>query len=211
MQQPATSAASPASSSFAGLLAALTGPAQRPASGWNDAELADDVATLSYESALKAHARYRATDQSLTQRNNSGLSGYNENASFDSEASQAIARPTANPRVAESLDQGSEFARAANSERSLKDASITIRMSRAECAQLHKRAAEAGLSVSAYLRSCTFEAESLRAMVKETLAQLRTASAPAIPADDVPPSRSPLGRLAKIFTSKRDSRRAANR
>ena len=61
-------------------------------------------------------------------------------------------------------------------ERNLKDASITIRLSKAECAQLHRRAAEAGLTVSAYLRSCTFEAESLRAMVKETLAQLRSAS-----------------------------------
>ena len=58
-------------------------------------------------------------------------------------------------------------------DRNLKSASITIRMSNAECAQLRKRAAEAGLTVSAYLRSCTFEAESLRALVKDTLAQLR--------------------------------------
>jgi hypothetical protein len=56
----------------------------------------------------------------------------------------------------------------------LKSASITIRLSKAECAQLRKRAAEAGLTVSAYLRSCTFEAESLRALVKDTLAQLRS-------------------------------------
>jgi len=33
---------------------------------------------------------------------------------------------------------------------------------------------EAGLTVSAYLRSCTFEAEALRAQVKEALAELRT-------------------------------------
>ncbi len=62
---------------------------------------------------------------------------------------------------------------AAALERNLKSASITIRMSTSECEQLRKRAAEAGLTVSAYLRSCTFEAESLRALVKETLAQLR--------------------------------------
>jgi len=49
-------------------------------------------------------------------------------------------------------------------------------MSKAESEQLHRRAAEAGLTVSAYLRSCTIEAESLRAMVKETMAQLRSAS-----------------------------------
>ena len=58
-------------------------------------------------------------------------------------------------------------------DRGLKSASITIRLSREECEQLRKRAAEAGLTVSAYMRSCTFEAESLRALVKETLAQLR--------------------------------------
>jgi predicted DNA binding CopG/RHH family protein len=58
--------------------------------------------------------------------------------------------------------------------RNLKSASITIRLSEAESAQLRKRAAEAGLTISAYLRSCTFEAESLRALVKDTLAQLRS-------------------------------------
>ena len=49
-------------------------------------------------------------------------------------------------------------------------------MSEVESAQLRQRAAEAGLTISAYLRSCTFEAESLRAQVKETLAQLRAPS-----------------------------------
>jgi len=48
------------------------------------------------------------------------------------------------------------------------------RLSQTECGQLRTRAAEAGLSISAYLRSCTFEAETLRSQVKEALAQLRT-------------------------------------
>jgi hypothetical protein len=60
--------------------------------------------------------------------------------------------------------------------RDLKCASITIRLSEAECAQLRQRAAEAGLTISAYLRSCTFEAESLRALVRDTMAQLRQAT-----------------------------------
>ena len=64
-------------------------------------------------------------------------------------------------------------------ERDLKCASITIRLSEAECAQLRQRAAEAGLTISAYLRSCTFEAESLRALVRDTMAQLRTATSAA--------------------------------
>ncbi len=56
-----------------------------------------------------------------------------------------------------------------------RSASITIRLSRAENAQLRERAAEAGLTVSAYLRSCTLQAEALRAQVKQALAQLRAA------------------------------------
>jgi predicted DNA binding CopG/RHH family protein len=62
-----------------------------------------------------------------------------------------------------------------------KSASIHIRLSAAENAQLRQRAAEAGLTVSAYLRSCVLEAEMLRAQVKQALAQLRAAPAPEKP------------------------------
>ncbi len=57
-----------------------------------------------------------------------------------------------------------------------KSASITLRMSRAECAQLRKRAAAAGLTLSAYMRSCILDAETLRAQVREALAELRAAT-----------------------------------
>jgi hypothetical protein len=162
---------------------------QRPASAWNDDDLADDVAILSYESALKAHARYRPTDQSLTQPANAEPFCYEEASSDTSTAAQqpmtqypaslgAIPglEPMATPAQEPSLYRAAPF------DRNLKDASITIRMSKAECAQLHRRAAEAGLTVSAYLRSCTFEAESLRAMVKDTLARLRSVTDQANPA-----------------------------
>jgi predicted DNA binding CopG/RHH family protein len=82
-------------------------------------------------------------------------------------------------------------------ERNLKDASITIRLSKSECAQLRRRAAEAGLTVSAYLRSCTFEAESLRAMVKETLAQLKTVADQAKSAPPEPPRVSRMAALRR--------------
>ena len=81
-------------------------------------------------------------------------------------------------------------------------------MSKAECAQLHRRAAEAGLTVSAYLRSCTFEAESLRAMVKEAMAQLRSAAAGQQPA---PTSAGPQWRkrMMRLFGPPQGDRRIA--
>jgi len=203
MQQPTASSPSPTSTSFAGLLATLTSPAQpseasadgtssarwRPAPSWNDDDLAEDVATLSYESALKAHARYRpsqasqVSDRSLTQPDDAEPFRY-EDASAS--ASQPVARPTPAQEPRATKVQEPSLSRAALFERNLKDASITIRMSKAECEQLHRRAAEAGLSVSAYLRSCTFEAESLRAMVKDTLAQLRSVTTQSKPARTTP-------------------------
>jgi hypothetical protein len=225
------SAPSPASTSFAGVLAALTKPAQptgisgdgslltkqNPASSWNDNDLADDVAILSYESALKSHTRYRSTDQSLTQPVNPEPFCYEEASSDLSVAArQSVAQHTASlgaipshePRATPS--QEPSFYRAAAFERNLKDASITIRMSKAECAQLHRRAAEAGLTVSAYLRSCTFEAESLRAMVKDTLARLRSVTTQAKPAHSAP---SRIGRitrwLAHLITPWRNNQHVA--
>jgi hypothetical protein len=57
-----------------------------------------------------------------------------------------------------------------------KTASITVRLTEEEEIQLHQRANAAQLSVSAYLRSCIFEAESLRAQVKEALSQMKAAA-----------------------------------
>jgi predicted DNA binding CopG/RHH family protein len=222
MQQTAESAPT-ATTSFAGLLAALTTPAQtsggagersyapghRPASAWKDDDLADDIATLSYESALKAHARYRPTDQSLTQAADPDpLRLEDPEPAAYSAAPQAAAQPIAN--LESSATPEASRLRAAAYERNLKDASITIRMSKAESEQLHRRAAEAGLTVSAYLRSCTFEAESLRTMVKETLAQMRSVAAHASPA---PPRgswfREVARWMARLLTPWHGSQRVA--
>jgi len=221
MQQPTESVPSPASPAFAGFLAALAGPEQaigvpgdgtlsmkwKPAPSWNDDDLADDVATLSYESALKAHVRYRATDRSLTQPADVEPFCYEE---APATATQPATRSIANLEPAAMPDQEPSLFRTAPVERDLKDASITIRMSKAECAQLHRRAAEAGLTISAYLRSCTFEAESLRTMVKETLAQLRAATSKAKPPHSTPSLFSRLaGWLARLITPWRVSHRAS--
>jgi hypothetical protein len=50
---------------------------------------------------------------------------------------------------------------------------VTLRLSQAESAQLRERAAEAGMTVSDYLRSCVFEVEALRAQVREALSRFR--------------------------------------
>jgi hypothetical protein len=172
MQQTAAATPSPHSPNFAGILAAFAAPAKQARDpgdrsssqgrqrtpAWSDDGLADDYATLSYERALRAHARYRSADDSDSSLKQSGdlgpISIHDVN----------VAAPEVTPQSASPTTV----------DRNLKSASITIRLSKAECAQLRKRAAEAGLTVSAYLRSCTFEAESLRALVKDTLAQLRS-------------------------------------
>ena len=136
-------------SSFAGLLASLAtpasvGPPPKAEPGWDDDALADDVASISYERALRTHARSRSAELGTP--------------AADSSRHRS---PTENPELTAAP-------------KPLKNASITIRLSEPECEQLRARAAEAGLTVSAYLRSCTLEVESLRAQVKETLAQLRS-------------------------------------
>jgi hypothetical protein len=201
MQQPATKEPSP---TFAGMLAALAAPAQKRTAVWNDDDLADDVATLSYERALRAHTRYRApdlNDRALTQP------PVLERLRLDlAEALPVGAEPAAPTEASQaaSLSCADAEPEAANDtstahDRNLKCASITIRLSRAEFAQLRQRAAEARLTVSAYLRSCTVEAESLRAQVKDTLAQLRSEAPKEIQAAEPPAGSSRLGWLRRLW------------
>lgn len=124
--------------SFAGLLAGMAAAPQSPEFSWNNSLLAEDVASISYDQALRTHARVQTPSR-------------NEIAATATKSDPA------------------------ESQKALKKASITIRLSEPECEQLRQRAAEAGLTVSAYLRSCTLEVESLRAQVKQTLAQMRGA------------------------------------
>ena len=134
-------------SSFANLLASFTRKLQDDE--WDDSALADDVAPLSYEEALRATRRTRAPETAA-------IAGVD-----DLGASLASA----------SSEQKSVHGVAEKQHRS---ASITIRVTAEERARLHERATAAQLSVSAYLRSCIFEAESLRSQVKEALAQMQS-------------------------------------
>ncbi len=164
--------------SFAGLLASLAGPPKREAA-WNDDELADDVATISYEQALRAHG---------------GVSkGRGDPPPVDD--------PRTGKASAENTTEQDSDAQSTTAAKPLKTASITIRLSESECAQLRRRAGEASMTLSAYLRSCTLEVESLRAQVKTTLAELRNCAevAPGRPGEPAHPGdkRSALDRLWK--------------
>jgi hypothetical protein len=161
MQAPNTSKPAQAYEDFAGLMAsfATAGTSELPA--WRDDELTNDVTTLSYEQALRNHARYKETDTFAGNALAAAMEQRNEAIKESSGTSVPSEPPLTRP------DQY------VTGERDRKCASVTIRMSKAECEQLHQRAAEAGMTISAYLRSCTFEAESLRAQVKEALSELR--------------------------------------
>jgi hypothetical protein len=153
MQESAQSRPSAASANFAGILAALASPPPEDAAvaaELSESDLGEDVVTLSYDRALRAHARYMPPDRGDRKPEGAPVL---ENLA-----------PLENRMPRDPLD------------RDLRTTSVTVRLSKAECASLHERAAEAGLTVSAYLRSCALEAEVLRAQVKEALAGMRSAA-----------------------------------
>jgi predicted DNA binding CopG/RHH family protein len=173
MQQPAPTQPSPTISDFAGLLATLASPphdAAEDAPPWNSSDLSEDVATLSYERALRAHARYRPLgrnpDRNLDRDDGLPVPPLTPplGPSIGADTNAAIDRIAA---AAEALQP------AVAPDRNLRSANVTIRLSKAECTRLHRRAAEAGLTVSAYVRSCALEADALRAQVKQALAELK--------------------------------------
>lgn len=198
MQQSTEVVPSSISSSFAGLLAALASPASVAPNGsggadrapaWNSDHLSEDVATLSYESALRAHARYRPVNRA----------DWPLPAAAKAHPGEAQQVPPDAAPAAEGLPAWASAAAQDAIGQELRKASVTIRLSDAECAQLHERAAEAGMTVSAYLRSCTFEAEALRAQVKEALAVLLSAASQPRRAAPVKQRRSWFGWLLRLL------------
>jgi len=142
------------------------------------------VASLSYERALRAHARYRPANRDSDRGDGSPMpagdsgSGARLDASIETGAAGALDAADAIDvsGAAVAADAAPRLQTGTARESDLRSASVTIRLSRAECARLHQRAAEAGLTVSAYLRSCAVEAEGLRAQVKQALAELKAGS-----------------------------------
>lgn len=166
MQQPAQAQPSPGSSSFAGLLALITASRNmdHDAPVQSGFDRGDDIATISYESALRAHARYRPENrdewEKLPSPSDPANNARKESATTSADGHAAALRTNC---ASQTLVDGD-----------LRRASVTIRLSEAELHRLRQRAGEAGMTISAYLRSCTFEVETLRAQVKEVLTRLRT-------------------------------------
>ena len=186
MQTAAAPPRAPAGPSFAGMLADFARPEKKFPPSREDGGLTDDVATLSYESALRSHARYRlpVIEPEILR----------ERIRVSTPADDIEERLAAAPAiVAEAAAVASSIPdyRAAL-ELSRKCASVTVRLTQPENAQLRERAAESGLTVSAYLRSCAFEVETLRAQVKQAMAELRSSDRSAKPA----PNEKPLVRKA---------------
>lgn len=175
MQQLASTALQPHPRRFAELLADLAVPAKKPPQCDLDG-LEDDVATFSYEQALRTGPLQPV-------------------ACVKPVPAQAPAQGPAPERRSPVNPAGSQ-------QGARKAASVTVRFSALEATQLRLRAAEAGLTVSAYLRSCAFEIESLRAQVKSALAEIRLAPvAPQATQDEHQPvRRTPwLQLVTKLF------------
>ena len=201
---------SSAPASFAGLLASLTAPA--PKTAWNNDDLAEDVATLSYEHALRAHTRYSpadAGDWAFPQAAGSQADRSKDAPLSDSALPAQSAALWGAPGWGEETRAESTESPSTALEQNKKCASITIRLSKTECDQLRRRASQAGLTVSAYLRSCTFEAEALRAQVKDVLAELRTATISGEQGAAPVPRRSWLERFLQFMPHWHSSRRVA--
>jgi hypothetical protein len=179
------------------LLASHASPANS-ASTWSDGDLEDDVVTLSYERALSAHARSKPADRS---------------DELVTEAAGTEAEPVIAAQPATTSNFGLSAGAAARTtahtaavfER--RAASVTIRLSTAECARMRQRAAEAGLTVSAYLRSCVLEADVLRAQVKQALAEMRVAGSTERPTAKVHARRSRFWWIARLFLRRSGDRR----
>lgn len=149
MQACNSAPSSPDTRSFAGLLADFASPEKKFPPARDLDGLQDDIATISYEQALKAHARCRPAEAPKSE--------------------------TAEPLRIVEVRPELPFAQSSSvvPHPPLRKASVTVRLSQTEDGQLRQRAAEAGMTVSAYLRSCAFEVESLRSQVKQTLAEMR--------------------------------------
>ena len=193
---------SPGHRSFAGMLADIASPEKKFPPARDLDGFAEDIATLSYEHALKTHARYRPSpDHGVSPEAQPSEAAFPGNLPLfhPNLASADIPQDTA-PRPAQAASLSTDAP-------GRKSASVTVRLTRAENDQLRQRAGEAGLTISAYLRSCAFEVETLRAQVKQTIAEMRHADPPQAKPPQAEHVSQPerKGALARLFSWKKHS------
>ncbi len=198
MHEPQAAASSSSCFDFASLLASLASAAKKP-EAWDNSALADDIATISYEQALRAHTRGRVGEGELPalpfgegEVTRGDRSAHGATSGGARKALSLPIRADATRETSSKPHSRSEGCRLA--------ASVTIRLRKAECVQLQERANEAGLTVSAYLRSCVFEAEALRAQVREALVQFRSAGSTESVAPQNPAVTHSLTWRARLFS-----------
>lgn len=173
MQSSVPAAPPPTPRSFAGLLADFAAPEKKFPPALDADGLADDVATLTYEHALRWRTPSAGTKETALPSVISPAQPRDMQLEVDA------------PDVVATQPPPFDWQRRAHSAASApvtaerKCASVTVRLTHSEDERLRQRSAEAGLTLSAYLRSCAFEVESLRADVKQTLAALRQTAEPA--------------------------------
>lgn len=165
----------PRPGSFASVLAGLAAKRKADEGPSDEFNPAEDVVTLTYEQALRGHGRYREGAP--------GVEGAEARTSIANDTDARRAAEPERPLVSEDLMGREKAAKPLDKTEDLratarKAASVTVRLSEAECAQVHARALEANMTMSAYVRSCVFEAESLRAQVKQALAEMRAEERP---------------------------------
>ena len=168
--QPTTLASpAPPSRTFAGLLAAIAFPDKALPLESDMDEEDQDVASLSYERALRSHTCFDPMSPANNPGEGTAANSLTSAVAFDRYAVKAGSGPldSAKQQETNTLPQSSR-----------RCSSVTVRLSAPEREQLHLRAVEAGMTVSAYLRSCAFEVENLRAEVKTALSQLRSLTTP---------------------------------
>jgi len=164
----ASAQSSPTPRSFAGMLADFASPEKKFPPARDLDGLADDIATLSYEHGLKTHARYRPfPDHAVNPETQTPQPAFPGSLPLFEPARAPEDLPPDGPSHP---PQASPLSADAASRKS---ASVTVRLTRAEDEQLRQRSSEAGMTISAYLRSCAFEVETLRAQVKQTIAEMR--------------------------------------
>jgi hypothetical protein len=92
MQPAASTQSSPDAADFAGMLATLTAPPPNAAedeSLWSSSDMGEDVVSISYERALRTHARYRPADRNAHREDASFLPP----ADFGTGAASPVAAP----------------------------------------------------------------------------------------------------------------------